>query len=255
MDGESKTKKQTPATKTSKTSGGKKRRNLPPPEVLPARGKKRQSIGIAKAIEILERDYDPVEADNNNNEKTQKETANEIVAALDTLVEHSSTSAPCEERDINMGTNEQLSAAQMTEILDNSNARLTNTLELKVAAQIATAMSGLTGAVKENAEKIEDLSNEVRIISDRTDPQKTRSLIEQVVEERLRVTPAEGLAQSEITGWVNDPREYAYLEARRAIRIWPVVGDTEDLLWQNTGSYLEDVLKVTEIGKSHERGM
>ena len=42
-----------------------------------------------------------------------------------------------------------------------------------------------------------------------------------------------------------------YLRARRLLRLWPVVGLTEEDLWGNTGDFIHDTLKVSteELGQ------
>jgi hypothetical protein len=225
---------------TEETSTGKRKRRG---GSVASNKKSRKQSELQEALEILSQDYG--EGDINQN----RETATKVTAALDVLCgkTRDSTSAEVNPQG-NMGEKDHLSAADMRAILDSSNAKLTATLQQGVATQIANAVADITGAVKKNSASISKLGEEVKQIRESTDPEKTRMMVERVVEERLRAEPARGLVEDLAQGSGYRSREDSYMKARKSLRIWPVPGKNTEEIWKNTGKYMEEVLRVNTIG-------
>jgi hypothetical protein len=100
--------------------------------------------------------------------------------------------------------------------------------------------------MKKNSDAIDKLSNEVKEIRGENNAEKTRNIVEELIEERLRITPAEGLAES-LQRDRSDNKENAYYRARRALRLWPIKGRSESELCESVGRFIEDTLKVETV--------
>jgi hypothetical protein len=120
-------------------------------------------------------------------------------------------------------------------------------LEGSLTEQINKAVGTLTVTVNKNAESIRTLNEKVEIIAKSTSKEATRAIVEEVIEARQQFAPAESLTSGEIQSW-QAKDEGGYLRARRAIRLWPVPGKTEDELWDATGNFIRKILEVDDVG-------
>ena len=109
-----------------------------------------------------------------------------------------------------------------------------------ILKSFSSHMSALSGRVDENASKIK--VNSVAIGDNRAAIDAQGSEIRHL-SERVRALES-GPRQREADGVTHAQLSREYLDARRAIRLWPVPGDTDSAIWEGVGEFIHEILRV-----------